>query len=292
MGHKSNRRIAVNSVSLVNLKAEIARRQVEVKSQATILNDGCKVIPPSQSSISSSEDSSKSVFRRVKASLKSAKERREEKQQPKTESFDLSVAEQAELDRIRKNLEAKAKLYDALQQAAVGPRTNTTADDDEAPLVDFERKAMESGVPYHYDYCSSSDDDREEGGSEAYKKRETSPVRIPDGPVTYAHLRQGEVRDHGVGFYGFSEDADTRASEQAALRELRRATEKARQVTDKAKAKRDIQMAKRLAKLRARKGLPDVATAAAKCLGASVVTNLQEMPTSEADQQESQQPGM
>ncbi len=96
--------------------------------------------------------------------------------------------------------------------------------------------------------------------------REAEPVSIPDGPVTYAHLRKGEVRDHGTGFYAFSADADERAAEQAALRELRRRTERARQQTEAEQAKRSVAMAQRLAKLRARKGLPDVATAAANLL--------------------------
>lgn len=94
----------------------------------------------------------------------------------------------------------------------------------------------------------------------------TDPVSIPDGPVTYAHLRRGEVRDHGTGFYAFSEDAEQRAAEQAALRELRRRTEQARERVEAERIKRGVALGRRLAQLRARKGLPDVATAAANLL--------------------------
>ncbi|VDK27743.1 unnamed protein product, partial [Taenia asiatica] len=92
------------------------------------------------------------------------------------------------------------------------------------------------------------------------------PVSIPEGPVTYAHLRQGEVRDHGTGFYAFSADAEQRSAEQASLRELRRRTEQARDRVEEERAKRTVAMGRRLAQLRARKGLPDVATAAANLL--------------------------
>ena len=92
------------------------------------------------------------------------------------------------------------------------------------------------------------------------------PVSIPEGPVTYTHLRQGEVRDHGTGFYAFSADAEQRAAEQAALRDLRKRTELARERVKEEHAKRSVVMGRRLAQLRARKGLPDVATAAANLL--------------------------
>lgn len=94
----------------------------------------------------------------------------------------------------------------------------------------------------------------------------TEPVNIPDGPVTYAHLRRGEVRDHGTGFYAFSEDAEQRAAEQAALRDLRQQTEQARERVEVERVKRSIAMGRRLAQLRARKGLSDVATVAANLL--------------------------
>ena len=84
--------------------------------------------------------------------------------------------------------------------------------------------------------------------------------------MTYTHLRQGEVRDHGTGFYAFSADAEQRAAEQAALRDLRRRTEQARERVKEEHAKRSVAMGRRLAQLRARKGLPDVATAAANLL--------------------------
>lgn len=99
-----------------------------------------------------------------------------------------------------------------------------------------------------------------------YASVTVEPVSIPEGPVTYAHLRQGEVRDHGTGFYAFSADAEQRSAEQAALRELRRRTERARERVEEERAKRTVAMGRRLAQLRARKGLPDVATAAANLL--------------------------
>ncbi|CAH8861046.1 unnamed protein product [Trichobilharzia szidati] len=82
---------------------------------------------------------------------------------------------------------------------------------------------------------------------------------------------EGEIRDHGVGFYAFSADAEKREAEMNRLRELHRATEEGRARAEAIRAKRDAKMGQRLARLRARKGLPDVATAAAQCLGEAVV---------------------
>ncbi|BHF82534.1 hypothetical protein SprV_0802567200 [Sparganum proliferum] len=253
------------------LKAEIARRQVEVKNKSTLLPEGCTVI---KASTAGNGTAIKSIFRKPPKAVPpdtTAADADEEASQDR--------AELERLERSRRTLEAKAKLYEALKSAALGgARTSSgDAEDDSAPLVDFERMAMERKAQEN-DYISSDDDhdddddeSREQDSDRHDHRRDrrplAEPVSIPDGPITYAHLRKGEVRDHGVGFYAFSADMEQRASEMASLNELHRSTQQARQRAEAARAKRDIQMSQRLAKLRARKGLPDVATAVAQCLG-------------------------
>ncbi|VDO04096.1 unnamed protein product [Rodentolepis nana] len=251
--NRRNKRIEVNAVSLIDLKAEISRRQTEVKAKATnILNVSAPVLKRSGGSgISGLLKRPVSPPRKVRKPLD-------------TTEAEKSAEEQTAWDASRRKLEAKARLYDALKQAAIsGTGKFDNEEDDKAPLVDFERKAMEASTID----TDSSDDDRDQNRRvRTPPVLNVEPVSIPDGPITYAHLRRGEVRDHGTGFYAFSEDAEQRATEQAALRDLRQRTEQARERVEAERAKRSIAMGRRLAQLRARKGLPDVATAAANLL--------------------------
>ncbi|VDD82346.1 unnamed protein product [Mesocestoides corti] len=253
----SKKRIDVNGVSLIDLKAEIARRQNEVKTKAT-------TVPNVANAVLKRAGGGSGVLLKRPPSPPSppAKSRKKAEPVAKTDGED-DVA----WKRARRRLEAKSRLYEALKQAAMVQHLDGENDDDKAPLVDFERKAMEQGQHLEekrYNTDSSEGDDEDED----VRTRSTNaePVSIPEGPVTYAHLRQGEIRDHGTGFYAFSADAEKRAAEQAALRELRRRTERARKLADEERLKRAVAMGKRLARLRARKGLPDVATAAANLL--------------------------
>ncbi|VDL59587.1 unnamed protein product [Hymenolepis diminuta] len=248
------KRFEVNGASLIDLKAEISRRQIEVKAKASnVPNVSTPVLKRSGGGgISGLLKRPVSPPHKIQ---KSADNTQAEK----------SAEEQAAWDAARRKLEAKARLYDALKQAAAaGTAKFDDREDDKAPLVDFERKAMEVGT-------DSSDDDGDKNRRNNRIVRtlpvlNTEPVNIPDGPVTYAHLRRGEVRDHGTGFYAFSEDAEQRAAEQAALRDLRQQTEQARERVEVERVKRSVAMGRRLAQLRARKGLSDVATVAANLL--------------------------
>ncbi|KAH9282879.1 Coiled-coil domain-containing protein [Echinococcus granulosus] len=263
------RRIDVNGVSLIDLKAEIARRQSEVKTRATTIPNVTGAVlkrAGDGSGVNVLLRRPPSPFQKLKA---------------KEEVFGAKGATEEDTDweRARRNLEAKARLYEALKQAAITHSKEGDDDDDRAPLVDFGRKAVEEKQCI----TDSSDEDADEDRSGPCQARPFSrvtaePVSIPEGPVTYAHLRQGEVRDHGTGFYAFSADAEQRLAEQAALRELRRRTERARERVEEERAKRTVAMGRRLAQLRARKGLPDVATAAANLLEKNVAPS-QPSPT-------------
>ncbi|VDP92202.1 unnamed protein product [Echinostoma caproni] len=293
MAHKLKHHIEVSSVALAGLKAEISRRQVELKQKVQRLPEGCTVIKNTPTGPNARK---RSIWRL-----------------PKKENTVASYLKQVpgELDqtdeqweRSRRALEAKAKLYEALKAAALSgthsnskSRIHTEASED-APLVDFEQKAQEEiqirSSPSRVQSCSDSgsdldDNPRDYSANESdeewdeytdqrgikrvcmrkdrHSNSETEPPPRPDGPLTYAHLREGEIRDHGVGFYAFSQNAEERAAEMTRLKELHRATEEGRARAGAIRAKRDARMGQRLARLRARKGLPDVATAAAQCLG-------------------------
>lgn len=290
MAYNSRHHIEVSSVGLVDLKAEISRRQLEVKQKAQRLSDGCTVIKNGNNL----SGSSSSIWRK----------RKHENEKTNVSAGDTMVstadADAQQLERSRRALEAKSKIYDAFKAAAMSgsysyskSRLNALQNDEDGPLVDFEKKALDRRSPsiprsperndsendsfsdqetekesdplvYTGDYIDSlrSDEKRFKNNSD------TEPPPRPDGPLTYAHLRDGEIREHGVGFYTFSQDAAQREAEMNRLRELHRATEEGRARAQAIRAKRDARMGQRLARLRARKGLPDVATAAAQCLDA------------------------
>ncbi|KAA3673341.1 uncharacterized protein DEA37_0012291 [Paragonimus westermani] len=284
---RSSKHIEVSSVSLVDLKAEISRRQIEIKQKAEKLPEGCSVI---KNVSSSSVEGKKSIWRRP---------RDEQSTSSVLEASELNSEDTQQLENIRKKLEAKAKLYEALRAAAASgtmcySKSRIHPEEDDAPLVDFEQKAQEESrvcrSPSRSDSENScktddekhypaacSEDEWEEYTDDLGTKRtcmrkdrpnrsSNEPPPRPDGPLTYAHLREGEIREHGVGFYAFSEDREEREAEMARLKELHRATEEGRARAEAIRAKRDARMGQRLARLRARKGLPDVATAAAQCL--------------------------
>ncbi|KAF8561824.1 hypothetical protein P879_08893 [Paragonimus westermani] len=284
---RNSKHIEVSSVSLVDLKAEISRRQIEVKQKAEKLPEGCSVI---KNVSSSSAEGKKSIWRRP-----------HDKQPTSSvlEASELNSEDTQQLENIKRKLEAKAKLYEALRAAAASgtmcySKSRIHPEEDDAPLVDFEQKAQEESricrSPSRSDSENSSrtddeklypagcsDEEWEEYTDDLGVKRtcmrkdrpnrsSNEPPPRPDGPLTYAHLREGEIREHGVGFYAFSEDREKREAEMARLKELHRATEEGRARAEAIRAKRDARMGQRLARLRARKGLPDVATAAAQCL--------------------------
>ncbi|KAF5397677.1 Coiled-coil domain-containing protein [Paragonimus heterotremus] len=284
---RNSKHIEVSSVSLVDLKAEISRRQIEIKQKAEKLPEGCSVI---KSVSSSSVEGKKSIWR---------KPRDHQPTSSIPEASELNSEDTQQLENIKRKLEAKAKLYEALKAAAESgtmcySKSRIHPEEDDTPLVDFEQKVREEsrvcrspsrsdsenscktddGKPYP---AACSDEEWEEYTDDLGMKRTcmrkdrpnrsaNEPPPRPDGPLTYAHLREGEIREHGVGFYAFSEDRETREAEMARLMELHRATEEGRARAEAIRAKRDARMGQRLARLRARKGLPDVATAAAQCL--------------------------
>ncbi|CAH8570219.1 unnamed protein product [Heterobilharzia americana] len=294
MAYKSRHHIEVSSVALVDLKAEISRRQIEIKQKVEKHPDGCNVIRNRSAELKPG-----------KLSLwKTSKEKiLEERKKLEAENVPSDSEEYAEWQKSKRSLEAKAKLYDALREAAMSGKKHklsNTSENNEDILVDFEQKATENvySVPPasptrscssyssdedHTNYPADCSDEEwadyiDEKGvkrvcmrKDLSKHIEQSSPPKPDGPLTYAHLREGEIRDHGVGFYAFSADAEQREAEMNRLRELHRATEEGRARAEAIRAKRDAKMGQRLARLRARKGLPDVATAAAQCLGETTV---------------------
>ncbi|KAL3313228.1 hypothetical protein Ciccas_008171 [Cichlidogyrus casuarinus] len=254
----SKAKIDVGPVALTELKAEISRRKIDADSQSFKLESGSSAI-----------SKSKLKLKRKGNSLDKEPSKIKKLVQPKSDDHTL------ELEKSRRTLEAKAKLYDALKQASSAGKLKYKENEAEygESLVDFERKADEdtscsqfkySSVPPAYDkqYHSDSSDDESKVAYENLKRDYQESL----DHVTYSHLRKGEIRTHGVGFYAFSKDLEEREREQARLEELHRQTEIERDKNLKAKGQRDAELGRRLAKLRARKGLPDLSETASDFL--------------------------
>ncbi len=125
----SKRRIDVSGASLVGLKAEIAKRQGEIRAKATVVPDVSGAVIKR----TGADGTTKRIFKRPSSPPEPRKS---------TASKDTPApAEDPEWEKTRRSLQAKAKLYEALRQAAAPQNEDDTNDTD--PLVDFERKAME-----------------------------------------------------------------------------------------------------------------------------------------------------
>jgi hypothetical protein len=74
-------------------------------------------------------------------------------------------------------------------------------------------------------------------------------------PVSFRVHVFAEVREHGVGYYAFSTDEETRKEQQERLNRLRQATKAARSRAEDADAERRAALAERLKKVRQRKRL-------------------------------------
>ncbi|KAJ1560450.1 hypothetical protein HK405_007045 [Cladochytrium tenue] len=122
-------------------------------------------------------------------------------------------------------LKRKADSYDRLKRTAGEDGEEGEAVDTEEPLVDFVKKRLDESV-----------------------SRTSDPLPPP------AHFdARREIRTMGVGFYGFSQDDETRRQQQQELNELRQDTTESRQRASRAKVDRATRLDERRAMLQERK---------------------------------------
>lgn len=75
------------------------------------------------------------------------------------------------------------------------------------------------------------------------------------GPIHYENVRFNEVRDHGVGFYQFSENDEERRRQMDTLNNLREQTIKQQEFKLKLKEKKSMALQQRLERIAARRGI-------------------------------------
>jgi hypothetical protein len=187
---------------------------------------------------------------------------------------DITTQETAEevdaVEKSRKMLEKKARLYDTLQHQRRGSSDN---DEEDTFLVDFDRKYTErlhEKSPVTLDRRRRGEEEdpwveyEDEFGRTRVVRRSALPQRSPSPPrrhdsrspspmmMEYAdragirHYDAGqEIRTKGVGHYSFATDDNARLDQMASLNALRQETETARKQSRSASDRRRAILAKR-----------------------------------------------
>ncbi|KAI8791877.1 coiled-coil domain-containing protein 174-like isoform X1 [Biomphalaria glabrata] len=258
------------SSAIVELKAELFRKQEEFK-QKKLNNETYLHLKRSKSLKSSLLDESNSgVLERAKKDVES--------RSPVDNEDDM-------LQKSRKILEEKAKLYDKISQSSVVP----DEDGSEFYLVDFQKKVLDSMLEAKqnlerettektkssqpntskFNEQLSSKEEEESSllvASEAFREKlrekweseANELLQKSQNDIHYSNIQFDEIRNHGVGFFQFSKDHEQRESELASLKKLHKETIDEQARKDSIKAKRKTQMEERLAKVRQRRNLKDV----------------------------------
>ena len=276
--------LATDSSSLVDLRAEVFRKQQEAKFNRLHGNK-------SNQAAGSKSNSKNAIWSRENAGL-TAREKRDQAE---------AVAEQ---QRVRNALEVKAKLYDKLHKGQLEDKEgrflvdfreddesdDATPDfDDSGPVPEGEewveyvdalgrsRMAMKKDI----NELKERDRDlegsvRQVGGAQESDTKDEEPSLLSEDmrrellrkkweqeeeenlkktKVHYKDLLFDEARTHGAAFYNFSRDETKRSEEMENLEAMHKETDKVRAQKDHIKNKRKVALEARLKKVRDRKRL-------------------------------------
>ncbi|KAG8179835.1 hypothetical protein JTE90_020818 [Oedothorax gibbosus] len=186
-------------------------------------------------------------------------------------SQDEIEEESLALKKSRLALEAKAKLYNKIV-------TNGILIDDEqneSYLVDFQRKVLyepseskdivqepishtekaSTSSSYKHTEFNYDVEDKITRDSHKTKAEATEPGTSTDQPIHYQNVQFNEVRDHGTGYFAFSQDHEKRKEQMEELNSLRKETENKRASKQRLLDKRKAMLQARLAKICERKNI-------------------------------------
>ncbi|XP_028825110.1 coiled-coil domain-containing protein 174 [Denticeps clupeoides] len=289
---KKKKLFNVTSVSLVDLKAELYRKQQEFRKEKLCQDGSSK--PAAQTTAKKPSIWSKQNNGVCARAQKDVEQKTEE---------------ECSLDKSKKKLEEKARLYDQMIQG--------NFPDEEAEslfLVDFtqkiinQKREMNTSTSYSHsnteaythvpppqipdeewvDYVDTfgrsrrclkndlpelqrmdqnlqnkrhitvektllSEDMRREMQREEWEREEEERLEKPLGPIHYEDIREQEARDLGVGYFAFAQDEQQRKKQRETLDMLRDQTTEQRTKRVILKDKRKALLAARLAKVRMKK---------------------------------------
>ncbi|KAB1264376.1 Coiled-coil domain-containing protein 174 [Camelus dromedarius] len=262
----------VTASSLVDLKAELFRKQEEFKQEKLLKDSGVLGKPKTT-------NKKPSIWSKRNAGVSNRAERDAEQK----------VEEQKALDRAREKLEEKAKLYEKMTEGdfideevedmylvdftqkiidkhkemeAIGAsrdsRKTGERDDDEEILSEKDipppqDSSEECFVSPANEKTLLSEDMRKELQRQQWEEEEREALRRPVGPVHYEDVRENEARQLGVGYFAFAQDKELRNKQMKTLEMLREQTTDQRTKRENIKEKRKAMLEARLAKLRQKK---------------------------------------
>lgn len=290
---KKKKPLEVAASSLVDLKAELYRKQEQFKRE--------KIGQENAEAGLKTKDTSKkpNIWSKQNAGV-SARAAKDAEQ---------LAEEQVSLDAARRKLEEKARLYEQMTKGDF-PDEETEAlylvdftqkiidknretltqkekeDEDKASLspipppqnpdeewVDYvdalgrSRMCMKKDLPSFVkmdqdlkgkgivlnDKTLLSEDMRRDLQRQEWEKEEEEAMKRPVGPIHYEDIRAQEARDLGVGYFAFSQDQEKRRKQRETLDMLRDQTTDQRTKRERLKEKRNSILQARLAKVRQRK---------------------------------------
>ncbi|RVE73235.1 hypothetical protein OJAV_G00048740 [Oryzias javanicus] len=288
---KKKKTLAVDASSLVDLKAELYRKQEQFKREKLGQEDA-RAGPKPKSTVKKPAIWSK---QNPGVSARAAKD------------SEQLAEEQISLDAARRKLEEKAKLYEqmtkgdfpdeetealflvdftqkiidkkreALQQEEEEDRETSSPppeplnpDEEWVDFVDAlgrSRRCMKKDLPSYMkmdrdlngkgiissDKSLLSEDMRRELQRQEWEREEEEALRRPVGPIHYEDIRAQEARELGVGYFAFSQDQEQRRKQRETLDMLRDQTTDQRTKRERLKEKRQAVLQARLAKVRQRK---------------------------------------
>ncbi|KAI7904720.1 uncharacterized protein BX663DRAFT_503282 [Cokeromyces recurvatus] len=265
----------VSATTAVDLKAELAQHIEQFEKNRSTLGKQVQAQKP-----------------KAKPTIWSKQNKGVQDRNKRDEQKDLPAVEGDILMKSRRQLEKKAKMYEAMR---TGQLIVDEEDDEKMPLIDFDRKYFQERELEQTKKESSrkkrrimneKDDDpwveyEDEFGRNRIVRRsqlpklaelsynEDSEEEEEEINTAYAAYRPNyeaadrsdmnhyeadrEIRTKGVGFYQFSKDEEERQEQMEKLKKLREETENARKSTASASTKRKQMLSENAEKIRARK---------------------------------------
>ncbi|KII66183.1 Coiled-coil domain-containing protein 174 [Thelohanellus kitauei] len=224
----------ISEASIVDLKAELYKKELEVKQKGIGLTTEAVVHKKSKTLQKIAANTGKFKLKIIG-------------QKPLTEP------ESDKLKEVQEKLDAKSRLYDKLKEdAKKGIKHDKLSD--AGILVDFDKKAYEDKEPTFFDIIQSAEAEHRE---KMNLKWEEEREKLKEKPAGQHHYQDVIITRARRWLLSFSTEED-RSKQMELLNTLRKDTIGARERNMQIKEKRERAMAERISKIRKRKGLPEI----------------------------------
>ncbi|CAK6955613.1 coiled-coil domain-containing protein 174 [Scomber scombrus] len=290
---KKKKPFDVTASSLVDLKAELYRKQEQFKQEKLGRDTAGAGLKPKvkkpnvwskqNAGVSARAEKDAEQLSEEQKSIDTAKRRLEEKAKlyeqmtkgdfpdEETEGLFLVDFTQKIIDKKREAVAQKEMEREDEERGSSSPVPAPQTPDEE--WVDFvdslgrSRRCMKKDLPDYkkmdQDFKGKgkasaektllSEDMRRELQRQEWEREEEEAMKKPVGPIHYEDIRGQEARELGVGYYAFAQDEEQRRKQRDTLDMLRDQTTDQRNKRERLKGKRQAILQARLAKVRQRK---------------------------------------